>query len=63
MTDTILKIACAAMVLGRRDTWDAFDWNRSECGWGDAIETLLNDIRDLQDDTDCAMQAYFGENR
>ncbi len=63
MTDTILKIACAAMVLTRRDTWEAFDWNRSECSWGDAIEVLVEDIRDLQNATSYGKHAWLEANR
>ena len=44
MTHPILVIACAAITLGDRRTWEAFDWNRSECGLRVAVSTLKEDI-------------------
>ena len=46
MTHPVLVIACAAITLGDRRTWEAFDWNRSECGLAEAINTLKEDIVD-----------------
>ena len=44
MTNAILKIACTALVLSHKDTWECFHWNRTECGFGVAVETLFDDI-------------------
>ena len=63
MTDEILHIACAASVLIRRDTWAAFNWNRSEVGLREAIRVLRDDIGDLTYEVIYGKDRYFDVNR
>ena len=63
MTNAILHIACAASILTRRDTWDAFNWNRTEVGLREALAVLVEDTGGLTEDLIGAKDAYFEEWR
>ena len=61
MTNAILKIACTALVLTNKDTWEAFDWNRTECGFGVALETLFEGISGAADEMEDAWESYLND--
>ena len=61
MTSAILKIACTALVLTNKNTWEAFAWNRTECGFGVAVETLFEDINGAAYELEDAWESYLND--
>ena len=59
MTNAILKIACTALVLTNKNTWEAFNWNRTECGFSDAVEILFDDIDGAAAELEDAWEGYI----
>ena len=54
----ILQAAATLKVLKDRNTWEAFAWNRSECGLREALETIVEDIEGAALELEDAWQEY-----
>jgi len=61
MTNAILKAACIALVLTKKETYGAFNWNWTECGFSDAVEVLFDDISGAVAELEDAWEGYIND--
>ena len=61
MTNAILKIACTALVLSHKDTWEAFNWNWTEFSFSEAVEVLFDDIGGAVGHLEDAWEGYIND--